>query len=325
MCRVRRRLLCAYRGPVTLVEDLIRDATASAVPVEDLPRRLKVIAARSKTAELAAWVGHELLGYHASPELIPSYRGPFAVPALGHFLGPFGSERKNEAIAPAAFPKEYRDGPLFNITFADSVAGLTDHARIDEKAIRAAWPADALVLVEMLKREGTLNMDPMYSLIQGYRAIPRSMLIGVLDSVRNRILDLALSFEEIAPDAGESRATPEESARMSQVFNTYVYGGQAAVGSTNVHQVQVNRSDEDTLLAALAAVGVDPDSMEELKKALAEDREDNGGNDPAKPGRAVSSWLGRLSLRAATAGGTVAVGAGGNVVSQLIMSYFGMG
>lgn len=310
---------------VTFLGDLIRDATADTVPVHELLRRLKVIAARSGTAELAEWVGHELTGY-PSADVIPAYRGPFEIPVLGHLSGPFGSEIRNFPLAPVVFPKDFRDSHLFRVAFTDSVAELDHHLKTGQLALEAPWPADMLAYVEYFRAQGKVSFaDGRYTLVGAKRVIPINLVVSSLDAVRDRILDLALSFEEVAPGAGESPATPEESARMSQVFQTNVYGGQVAVGSANVHQVQVNRGDEGALFAALSAAGVAPDSLEDLKKALAEDRAENGGEHTAEPGSSVSRWWSRLRLKGAAAAGAIGTGATGDLIAQSLGGFFGMG
>ena len=68
---------------MSIVAELIRDATGSSVPVQELLRRLKVIAARTRTKDLADWVEHELTGYpsaEVTPAVSRTVRGPRARP-----------------------------------------------------------------------------------------------------------------------------------------------------------------------------------------------------------------------------------------------------
>ncbi|MEU3457849.1 hypothetical protein ABZ671_30300 [Micromonospora sp. NPDC006766] len=309
-----------------LVEELVAEATNSKVPVQDLLRKLKVIAARTRTKELGDWVDHELSGYRDDVKL-PAYRGPFQSQVYGHFSGPFGSGFQNAPIPSVAFPKEYRE-LLFSVSFYQPVAELEEMARSD-KTLRSEWPADALMLTQMLMREGKLSLDGRLVLNQAYRPIPTSVVAGVLDSVRSRILDLALTLEDVAPTAGEKNGPNVSSERMNQIFHNHIYGapGNIAIGSTNVQQTAIlpSRGDEEALIRALLAAKLDPSLVNDLRAALAEDRADNNGVNPSEPGPRVSRWWSRFALSAVSGAGAVGSGAAGDLVAQALGSYFGIG
>jgi hypothetical protein len=138
-----------------IVDDLVTAAAGATEPVSALLRKVKVIAARSETADLGEWVGHELLGYPDGAEL-PGYRGPFELQVLGNFSGPFGSGYRNAPIPPSAFPAEYRHN-LFTASFYQSVSELESLAA-SGKGLRSEWPADALMFTQILSREGKLRL-----------------------------------------------------------------------------------------------------------------------------------------------------------------------
>jgi hypothetical protein len=151
------------------------------------------------------------------------------------------------------------------------------------------------------------------------------MIIGILDNVRARILDMALSLEEVAPTAGDSHTSAQREA-ISQIYHTHIHGtsGNVAIGSSNFKQTAIlpARGDEEALIRALAAAGVDPQAVADLRRALDDDRKSNGGTDPSEPGPEVSKWWSRVALR--TVGG-VGVGAAGELVAQSLGAYFGIG
>lgn len=309
-----------------LVSELVVEATNSTVPVQDLLRKLKVIAARTQTKELGKWVDHELVGYPSDANL-PDYRGPFPMQVYGHFSGPFGAGLQNAPIPPLAFPKEYRDS-LFNITFHQPVAELEALARSGKSQPRIEWPADALMLTHVLLREGKLKLDPRLHLNQAYSIVSPSMMSGILDAVRSRILDLSLTLEDTAPAAGEKGASVPSPERMNQIFYNNIYGSSAnlAIGSTQVQQSTIlpARGDEDALVRALLAANIDQEAVNDLRAALAQDRVANNGVDPPSPGPQVSTWWSRFALKATRGASAIGTAAAGELVAQALASYFGI-
>ena len=122
---------------MTLLDEVIQGASGT-TPVAVLLRQVKVLSARTQTAELAAWVNHELNGYRADVD-VPNYRGPFTILPLGHFVGPYGTEAKNVQIPPSTFPANLRDGSLFNVIFDQSIVQLEEWAN-SEHAISPGRP-----------------------------------------------------------------------------------------------------------------------------------------------------------------------------------------
>jgi hypothetical protein len=309
-----------------IVDDLVTEASGSSVPVASLLRRVKVIAARSKTKDLADWVDHELSGYPQGSS-VPSYRGPFRPQVLGHLSGPFGSGYNNAPIPPMAFPEEYRGG-LFEVTFLQPVAELESLSRKDSN-LRIEWPADALMLTQYLSDRGELKLDPRLVLNQAYQVVSPNMLAGIVDTVRSRILDLALSLEDIAPTVGEEGSKAVSAEKMTNIFHTHIHGSgsNVALGSSNFQQYSSPQThgDENGLLKRLAELGLEDGDLAGLRTALQNDRDSNGGVDPNEPGAEVQTWWARWSLKTASAAGKIGVGAAGGLAAKAIAAYFGMG
>lgn len=136
---------------------------------------------------------------------------PWTVPAhvLGHFSGPFHSQASNVPIAPGALPDEFRTGRLVEVRFFDGVAELESLASAMAE-LRIPWPSDALLLVQILVREGKLDLNGNV-LNEAHQVVSRSMIIGILRTVRDRVLSLALRLEQENPhlgDSGSASATP---------------------------------------------------------------------------------------------------------------------
>jgi hypothetical protein len=159
-------------------------------------------------------------------------------------------------------------------------------------------------------------------LAQAVRPIARQVFIGVLDAVRTRVLDLALELEQVAPDAGQAVALPADQGRAAEhVINTYNFYGDAtnlAIGSAHVTQMVgfPQKGDESGLLRYLAAIGVTPEELVNLKQALAADRNDAGGGNPPQAGSRVRDWIARVGTSAA--GGTAS-----GLIIEALKAFFG--
>lgn len=292
---------------------LIDDAAGSSVPVDELLRRLKVVATRARIRELEAWVQVELDGYEDASDL-PPYRGPFPAHVLGYFSGFFGSSAQNVPIAPSAFPSKYRTGQLFEVRFFDGVAELETLAAAKAE-LRIPWPADALLLVQHLVAEGEMNLNG-HVLQEAHQVISRSTIVGILRTVRDRVLALALRLEQENPHLGEA-GVDAASPGIGRDVQIIVNGGQPniAVASQHFSQVvSVQPGDRASLLAQLRSAGVEESDLAQLEGALDADEAD--GEPRSGPGQRVLGWLGQLSLKASDAAGTALAQQAGEAIGQ---------
>ncbi|WP_341717680.1 hypothetical protein QQG74_28220 [Micromonospora sp. FIMYZ51] len=303
---------------MTLLTEIIDGASGEA-SVARLLRQLKVVAARTGTGRLAEWVDHELSGYPDSAPL-PDYRGPFRPPILGHFIGPFNTEARNMPIPEISFPEDMRKSALFEVGFTQPVAELEELA--SKESVNMGWSADAVEYYNWGVAQGKIRriMHPGMGLVNASRPFPRQIFVGILDAVRNRVLDLALELERVAPEAGQPDAHQDSRDRAAQVMNTYNFYGSSnnvAIESSSFSQVvNVTPGDEPSLVRALEAAGVSEASIQELRTALEEDRREAGGDHPREPGARVRGWLARTTTQ-------VGVGAAGGLITEAVKAFLG--
>ncbi|WP_131740284.1 AbiTii domain-containing protein [Actinomadura roseirufa] len=314
---------------MSILQEIISSASGDQLPTAVLLRKVKVLAARARIQPLEAWVEHELNGYPQG-ENVPSYRGPFDAEVRGNFVGPFNSSTNNAPIPPSSLPKELRDGALFKVEFRQGLPELEDlvaRSRNSEDPLRVPWPSDAVPYVNQLIEDGKARMYPMMGLVQAWKPVSPSQVRGILDTVRNRVLDLALSIETEDPDAGERAGSSLSEERGNQIFNTAIYGGSpnVAVGSSHfVQQTLSNpaRSDEE-LISQLRQVGLPAELLEELEASLNEDRTEANG-ELVEPGPKVNGWLGKIATIGARTGGRIGGSVTTSVVTQMVLAYFGL-
>lgn len=311
---------------MTLLTELVDAASGDDVALAVLLRRVKVLASRLGTGPLAEWVEHELSGYGPDVDL-PDYRGPFPAQALGHFSGPFGSGVQNAPIPLVAFDQSERATfeQLFTLEFRQGVAALEDLVHRSEgsdEGLHFSWPADIVAYANMLWGQGKVHWYEGMGLVSAKTPVSVSQVAGVLDTVRTRVLDLALAIESADPAAGQQGGSTMRPEQATQIFHTTIMGGNVAIASTSFVQSIAPPASEAELLQRLTGLGVRADLVAELEAALQADHAAGDGS-ASQPGHRVQAWLGKVAMLSARTGGAIAVGASADVVAQLVSSFFG--
>jgi hypothetical protein len=305
---------------MTLLDELVTDASAEDKSVSTLLRKVKVLAARLKTVQLAEWVDHELVGYSNLAEL-PKYRGPFDAEVLGVFSDPFGRVLKNAPIPPVAFPKDYREGMLFRITFPQPIAEIESLSN-SKDPLELAWPANALALANSMIQGGEVHIYEGMGIQHAWQRVSQSQLRAIIDNVRTRILELSLSIEEFAPDAGTKDAPLPDAGLVQQIVMN-IFGGSPNIAVASSQFSQTNAlpepGDREELFSYLRSLGIEEIDVAELGLALEADERD-GSLDSMGP--QTTGWLGRSVARLTSIGTDVATGATGILIAQALNSYF---
>jgi hypothetical protein len=297
---------------MTLLQEVI-DGASGDEPVNRLLRKVKVIAARAEVPVLEEWVDHELGGYPEEAAL-PDYRGPFDVQAFGHFTGPFQSEIKNAPIPGGSFPESF--SWLFELEFRQPIAELESLAA--GKALHSPWPADIVAGINGMLESGEMSLYGDHRLLDAWRSVSVPQLTAIVDSVRTRVLDLALAVEKTAPEAGQAGAGvlgPE----AKQTIITHVYGDNpnVAVASSDFAQsVTINKGDENALRSMLLEIGLPGEMVDSLFVALQEDEAGAGGIGPA-----TSGWL-SAAIRTAY---QLGIGTSAGLIANSVFAYLGLG
>ena len=151
--------------------------------------------------ELDKWVSQEIDGYETSAG-IPSYRGPSDAMVLAHLVGPFGAQTRNYPLPPLAFEEKIAQGHLFKLVFLESVAELERIATVTEQGWEEWWPAGAVAIANTLIQSGRVGIRSGYLIAKAHKVIPPQAVVGVLDAVRTRIMNLAVGLEKLVPENG---------------------------------------------------------------------------------------------------------------------------
>jgi len=302
---------------MTLLQEIQSDAVHTKTDLTTLLRKCRILAAKLKNEEFKNWVQYELDGYPADAPL-PDYRKARAQ-SYGHFAGGFGSGLRNAPIPLRCIPEQYRE-LVSAVEFRHGVSALqnlTSHN--DGTSLEEHWPADlvAIVASEIYER---------YNLGQAWKAISPSTVVGILDTVRNRILNFVLEVESAAPNAGEGTLTPGLTAeKVTNVFNTYIMGnvGNVATGSSHVsqHATQtIAQGDWKSLAAYLKSLGVEEEELGELKEAVKEEPKASVQGF----GKRVAPWIGKMITRSAEGAWNVTTTVAANLLSKALAQYYGL-
>ncbi|MBA5248974.1 MAG: hypothetical protein FE834_05495 [Gammaproteobacteria bacterium] len=235
---------------------LLRNIQESAIdanePISVLLRQCKILAARLGSPEFKNWVEYELNGY-AENDDIPKYR-IMTVMCKGHFVGPFGSSLNNVEIPSRSIPEDFREG-LFTsylILPISAIESLIDSS--NNGTIAECWSTDITAVV------GAEIYQEM-NCLQAWKVIPVNTLVGILDMIRNKVLDFVLEIESENPQAGDAslNSQPVAKEKVQQIFNTYISGNvqNIAIGNKDFKQISENGLNDETfnnLLDALKKV-----------------------------------------------------------------------
>jgi AbiTii len=197
-------------------------------------RKARVLAAELDNEPLRQWASHELNGYPDEAAL-PPYRAMRPVPVRGTFAGPGGSRAENMPIPQLSVDERLRDGWLFNFAFTEPVAVYEEALRADQGDLKAPWPAEALVVARPRVLEWMECMT-------AWRVLTRGQIIGVVEGVRNRLLEFVLELKREAPEAGDVPASelPLSKDRVTQIVSMTIYAGSVTDQSVNVQGVAGN-------------------------------------------------------------------------------------
>jgi hypothetical protein len=302
---------------VSLLREIQRGAADASVPLSDLLRKTKILAARLDNTRLADWVEKELNGYAVTDDL-PPYRRVGPTRVIGDFSGFAGSGLRNAEIPSALVEADDRER-LFYHRFIEGIAHYeTLLGTASEGATFAVpWPGNALIKYGDRVYEGM-------SMMGAHQQLTNAAIAGMLDTVRNRLLDLALELERENPDAGDAPigTQPVPQAKVDQIVQQIVIqGGTNTIGAGPVSQVIANITAGpawEELREQLLRAGLGADEVRDLEQALDADAAEV---ERGEIGPVTRGWLRRAADHAGEIGSNVST----EVLTGLILKLLNSG
>lgn len=262
----------------SLAEELLK-------PDADLPsllRQARLISAVLGVSELDSWAKNELEGY-SSESPVPEYRkvqtllrATFFVPLRGfvewhlpaYYFLPNEKDEELDRMIKEELSSE-------SIELRNPVAELQrwiDASR-EEGFVGLALPGVPLEWVQgHLQRLGRLGPGVQIQILR--RELALAAVEGLLNNVRNRLLELVLALREFDPDLFQDldiTSQPLGDENLRNAVNTIIWGGQNIVGVTQVQQrseITIRAGELESLLLSLEELGFASDELEELKHVL---------------------------------------------------------
>ncbi|MCK4822672.1 hypothetical protein KA005_43315 [bacterium] len=298
----------------------IRDGVVDPkVSLSTILRKAKILASTLRNDQFRKWVDSELNGYSGDIEL-PSYR-KLVSPVLGNFSGPFGQSVTRYQLPVALLPENFKK-LAEAVLLGNPIKEIESLAADGKEGLRHPWPTEAVMLLR-----DDFKLSGGYVMIEIFQPIVKAQLDGILDAVRNRLLDFLLQLQEIDPKVLDSEKALEgiPKEEVNQVFNVTIHGDHNVLASGSGIEQQVTQEispyNKEALMAHLAKLGLEQDDLVGLENAI----EADGKLKEKKLGKRVVDRLGKITGRAIDGTWKAATAAAPTLITKAISKYYGWG
>ncbi|MGA7577828.1 MAG: hypothetical protein ACLQUW_09685 [Desulfobaccales bacterium] len=300
-----------------IVREIRGDLVNPSISLAVILRKAKILAASLGNQEFRRWVDYELNGYSGDLEL-PFYR-KLNIPVLGNFSAPFGKSVSGYLLPVAAMPDRFKK-MANELILGNPIKELESLAGEAKEGLRHPWPTEAVILLR-----DTIKLSGGYVLIEIYQPIGKPHLDGILDAVRNRLLDFLLALQEIDPKVLDSEEAlgkiPSET--VSQVYNVTIQGNHNVLASGTGIKQEVTQNfsayDKQAMMNYLRDIGLANNELKALDQAITAD----GHPKENKLGKKVTEWLGKMAGKAVTGTWKAAMSATPGLIVKAISKYYG--
>ncbi len=279
-----------------------------------------VLATRLGNDDFQRWISHELNGYQDNNDL-PLYR-VIGTNSYGHFTDGYRM-LQNYSIPSFTIPEEHLEAAT-TVRLMQPISSLAHMVKnAKEDTLQFSWSVDLVAIMRDRVYEG-------FSCLAAFNVVSVSRIAGIIDTVRNRILEFVLKIEKEAPDAGEALpgAQPIPLETVQQLFKIYVLGdvGNLALGGSGVTQFMhqdVYKGDLESLKKYLLDLGIDLEGsdLKELESALENDKM---VGTQKNIGSCTKEWIDKMKSKVSTGTGAVGVSVATELISKGIEMYLGL-
>ncbi len=299
------------RNNTSLITEIQSLATSESSNVTDLLRKCLVVSKKLKLPDFEKWVNSELNGYD-TPADVPKYR---IINCTLHLNNPYNGLIPLH-IEDAEIEKYFTSIPI--VQSVGSLKALLDK-HVDGYLNLPFSGEDAAYINS---NTGGYNLPPI-------RRASVSLVHGILDSIRNKILQVALGFEE-AGIIGEGMSfSSDEKKQADGLKNITIENFQGVLGNvtdSTVNQtntIKIEKNNFESLAKHLKDdLGVEFSDIGNLQNAIEEDAKvispDNGSY-----GAKVSEWIGYMVGKAASGTWSVGIGAAGGFLGTALGKFYG--
>ncbi len=296
---------------MALLDDIIEAATDDKIPIGTLLRKCLVLEHSNPNEKFKVWLNKELDGYAKDDEL-PSYRNFVAV-SYGHFIGMMGRQISNQPLSLHVLDKADHERmatcPLHQP--ASSYEGRPN------KADDAQLPWNPSLTT---KYQSKFFEDSDMVLNRAWQVIPGSVLVALLETVRNRVLRFALELRgQLGPSAPTVEKLPSEAIERSVVTN--IYGGNILIAAhaENISQLShtnIAIGDTAALKHALKEFGITDEGIKQLESDMDAEKDALGPR--------VKGWLKKIGSYLSKEGAKAGVDVAKKLATRWILQKYGI-
>jgi len=296
-----------------LLEDIINGAITNTEPVSNLLRRCLVLAHRLNNEKLRLWTNKELDGYGETDDL-PEYR---QMPAMskGLFLGGGGAQISDQPLPLHVMDAEH-SAIVDTLRLRQPISAYETAPKKQNAQIQ--WPPTLTARYQAAFIRG-------YALNRAWQEIPASVLVGLVDTVRNRVLRFALELQDelgaVDDDLAKLPAEAIEQSVVNNIFGGNIFIASSAQSITQISTTYVSPNNLKELTSALVTLGMGRSDIKRLEEAIEQDK--IGHNDTAVGGR-VRGWLKEIGKTVGKEGLKVGVDIAKRVTTKWVMQYYGL-
>jgi hypothetical protein len=243
----------------------------------------------------------ELNGFKRGEE-VPEYRSVL-LQSKGHFAGPLGAGMKNRPL-PVLGVLEPEHIELLTSNLTQPIAAYEDVAKTKQNPI-IPWPPELTT-----HYQSSYIQD--YALVSAWQVLPGSLLTGLCEEVRNRLLRFSLEIKSELGEVGD-KAEALPAAKVEAAVVNYIFGGTNVIAGAASQFTQIGTivaGDFGSLVKQLQALNVQDGDIAELKKAIATDKQGFGER--------TKAWMKKVGAATMSAGGK----AGVDVLKEALLQYF---
>ncbi|MBC3767679.1 hypothetical protein [Neptunicella marina] len=278
----------------------------------DVLRKALLIASKLGLNDFKAWVLSELNGYNTEVEL-PEYR------IISSELKVFNPYRGYQ-------PLIIEDGDMARmvseVKICESIESLQHLLSKSNSKERLTFPFPAeqkAFLMRMIR--GSAQLEPT-------RFIGSNQVKSVMEQVRTRLLNWALDLESqgVLGD-GLSFSQKEKSIaneNKSAINIQHFQGVMGNVSGGNVSQTMsmtITPGNFESLANYFKQQDINDEDIGSLQKAISSDPE---ASEKGTFGPKVSSWIGKMTEKAAEGSWGIGIGAAGNLLATAIAKFYGL-
>jgi len=290
-----------------LLDDIINLAVDGSQPLPDILRKCLLLGHELKNDQLKAWANSELNGYKTIEEL-PDYR-VIPAQAKGNFTGPLHARANNHNIPPVILKPEHRHWATtaYLLQSVSAYAEVVKNGSSQSGVLMFEWPANMVVYYQQ-------KIIPH---------LPVNAAVEMLDTVRNRTLNMALqikdelgtSYSNLRTISSSEAAGKIQGIVFQNIGSTNVSFGQSRIDASG-QSTNVNLIDRKALDALLVSAGLEKSDLDSLTEAINTD-----GN---KPARNVGEWIKEKASKVLVGGVKIGTTIGTEVLTTWIKQHYGL-